>query len=393
MTSPERDDRVPQQIGPYQVEGLLGRGGMGEVYRGFDQRLDRPVALKRVRPSSDDPQRSRARFRREARVVARLSHSAIVQVHDWVEEEDDLWIVMELAEGQPLRQLMDRGPLAPARAARIVRRIASGLAVAHDSGVVHRDLKAENVMLAADDAVKILDFGLAKLVRADGDQPDVSLSASGQILGTVRYLSPEQALGHPVDHRSDLFSLGTLLYEMLTGVSPFKGTNAVETLSRICTLEPEPVARLTAEVPPDLARLVHQLLQKDRARRPQDARQVVERLAESVDRAAMSDAEPSAVSVSTVLDDPWPEMTPDRAPPHRAPPRQAPARQGAAPRASTDSTLQEPTVARRVPVVAWLAVLVGLAVGGRLGTVAWHNGRPSSTALCGRAADRCQCIS
>ncbi|MEM7356822.1 MAG: protein kinase, partial [Acidobacteriota bacterium] len=316
MTSPERDGRVPETIGPYRVESLLGRGGMGEVYSGYDERLDRPVALKRVRPSSNDPASSRARFRREARVVARLSHNAIVQVHDWVEDGDELWIVMERVDGHPLRRTLDQGPLPPDRAARIARHIAAGLAVAHEAGVVHRDLKSENVMLLAEDQVKILDFGLAKLYRVEGDLSEASISASGQILGTVRYLSPEQALGHPVDHRSDLFSLGTLLYEMLTGVSPFKGDNAVETLSRICTLKPPPVDTLAPKVGAPLAQLVDQLLQKDRARRPQETREVVTRLADIGDHpneperpATSQDSETLLASEpldsETVVEDDW----------------------------------------------------------------------------------------
>ncbi len=289
MIEPEA---LPEHIGPYRVTGRLGRGGMGEVLRGHDDRLDRPVALKRVRSVGRDPEKARRRFRREARVVARLSDPAIVPVYDWVEAEGHDWLVMELVDGRSLDQVLADGPLVVESTVSIARQIASGLATAHEAGLVHRDLKPGNVMVTAvgdssgwavPDKAKILDFGIAKEIGLEtaetlvGERP-TTLTQAGELLGTVAFMSPEQALGWPVDHRSDLFSLGTLLYEMLCGVSPFEGDSAVATLSRICSAKEQPLSELDAEIPEGLARLVGQLLEKEPARRPANARQVVAEL-------------------------------------------------------------------------------------------------------------------
>ncbi len=303
VTEPET---LPEHIGPYRVTGHLGRGGMGEVLRGHDDRLDRPVALKRIRPGGKDPEKARQRFRREARVVARLSHQTIVQVYDWVEAGGHDWLVMELVDGHSLDDLLAAGPLPPERAVAIARQVASGLAAAHEAGLVHRDLKPANVMVTTGgdhpdrvhpdrvhpDRIKILDFGIAKQVGLDTagtatEAQPTTLTEAGQVIGTVAYMSPEQALGYPVDHRSDLFSLGTLLYEMLSGVSPFAGDSAVETLSRICSTRETPLRRLDPNVTEDVAGLVGRLLEKEPERRPASAREV----AAELDRlAAGSDA-------------------------------------------------------------------------------------------------------
>ena len=300
---------LPEHIGPYRVTGRLGQGGMGEVLRGHDDRLDRPVALKRIRSGDKDPEKARQRFRREARVAARLSHQAVVQVYDWVETEDQDWLVMELVDGRPLDDLLADGPLPPKRAAAITREVASGLAAAHEAGLVHRDLKAANVMVTADGdltqitpgRVKILDFGIAKQVETEtvdarkGD-PLPTLTEAGQILGTVTSMSPEQALGYPVDHRSDLFSLGTLLYEMLSGVSPFEGNSKVETLSRICSARETPLRDLDTRLPPGLAGLVGRLLEKEPARRPARANEVVAELDRLTKTSSTVDFTPSATT-------------------------------------------------------------------------------------------------
>jgi tetratricopeptide (TPR) repeat protein/predicted Ser/Thr protein kinase len=274
---PEPEEPPPESIGPYRVLEPLGQGGMGEVYRGYDARLRRPVALKRVRFSAGGWGPVRRRFQREARAMARLSHSAVVQVYDWVEAEGEEWIVMELVDGRPLRELLEQGPVVPAEAVRIGRTIAAGLAAAHAAGVVHRDLKLDNVMATSSGEVKILDFGIARPLRdEEGDGPSLSnLTVAGMVVGTVIAMSPEQALGQRVDHRSDLFSLGSLLYELLTGESPFRGGSAMETLSRICSLKQVPVIRLRPEVPPALSALVDHLLEKEPAGRPANAREVV----------------------------------------------------------------------------------------------------------------------
>lgn len=270
---------LPETIGPYRVLGRLGRGGMGQVLRAHDDRLDRPVALKCMLPDVQDRDKALRRFRREARAAARLSHPAIVQVHDWVESDGAHWLVMELVEGRSLREVIGDGALCQERALVIARDIASGLAAAHDAGLVHRDLKAANVMLDAGGRAKILDFGLAKPVRRggviEGLTDSQSLTAEGRIVGTVTSMSPEQALGKELDHRCDLFSLGVLLYEMLSGTVPFEGATPVETLTRLCSAREVPLGRLDPSIPDGLSRLVARLLEKDPARRPRDAHAVV----------------------------------------------------------------------------------------------------------------------
>lgn len=292
---------------------------MGEVLRGYDDRLDRPVALKRIRPGRD-PATARRRFRREARAAARLSHQAIVQVYDWVAADDDDWLVMELVEGRSLDHLLADGPLDPDHARRIARQIAEGLAVAHAAGLVHRDLKPANIMVTARAEVKILDFGIVKEIGPDIQAVDqrstrgtdgTSLTLTGQVVGTASAMSPEQALGWPVDHRSDLFSLGILLYEMLTGSLPFEGTSVIDTLSRLCHVRETPIAELNPDVPDKLAGLVGRLLEKDPARRPSDAHSVVTALtptSEATTQSAIATA--STASTVEALTDAEPTLEP-----------------------------------------------------------------------------------
>lgn len=282
MASPDRQDRnangLHRRIGPYRLEGVLGRGGMGVVYLAYDERLDRHVALKRVLVSDDDSQR-RQRLRREARTAAQLTHPAIVQVFDLVEEDDGDWIVMERVAGPTLAQVLRDGPLDVERTLDYGRQIAEGLAAAHSHDIVHRDLKTENVVVLADDRIKILDFGLAKrLVPPGGEGGESALTVAGQVLGTGRAMSPEQARGLEVGPRSDLFSLGILLYESLTGISPFRGESLYDTLARIATHQPPPLAELVAGVPRELSDLVGALLRKAPELRPASAREVVETL-------------------------------------------------------------------------------------------------------------------
>lgn len=268
---------APLAIGPYRLDERLGSGGMGEVYRGYDSRLDRPVALKRVRPGLSDPVTALRRFQREARAVARLRHPAIVQVFDWVEDGDEAWLVMELVEGLSLREVLRSGPLDPERGIAIARDLLEGLAVAHEADLVHRDLKPENVMLTPassagrgrGEQARILDFGLAKSSARSEDES--GLSIEGHIVGTVSALAPEQVLGQQLDGRTDLFALGSLLYEAFSGLRPFAGGNVGETLQRICTVQPAPLDAVRPGIPPALAAFVDRLIQKDPRRRPASA--------------------------------------------------------------------------------------------------------------------------
>ena len=297
-------------VGPYRLDRCLGRGGMGEVYAGFDERLDRPVALKRIWAEPDDEDTARKRFQREARAVARLHHPAIVQVYDWVDSGDGGWIVMELIEGRSLRQLLREGPLASGRAAHLARDILVGLAVAHAGGIVHRDLKAENVMVAADSSpgkaeqAKILDFGLAK--RVGPETNETRLTISGKLAGTLSAMSPEQVRGHEIGPHSDLFALGSLLYEMVTGVSPFRGDSAAEILHRICTWDPPPARSLNPAVPEALSAFIARLLEKDLRQRPHstgEALAELDRILPAVEEPTIADR-PPGVAVRTPVDTP-----------------------------------------------------------------------------------------
>ena len=297
---------LPEWIGPYRIEARIGCGGMGEVYRAYDKRLDRRVAIKLIRPEIAGHEKARERFRREARAAARLNHPAIVQIYDILELDYGDAIVMELVEGPPLADLLRDGPLEIARALRLALQIAGGMAVAHAAGIVHRDLKTENVIVTSADNAKILDFGVAKLFRRREDT-EASLSLTEGVVGTLRAMSPEQAQGKRVDHRSDLFSFGTLLYEMLTGQSPFMGESVLEILTKVCTAPHTPVRTLNPDVTEPLAALVDHLLQKDAKCRPRSAQEVAAAL-EGIARMPAADHPPAVESSldgePTVVDDP-----------------------------------------------------------------------------------------
>lgn len=259
-------------IGPYRITEQLGTGGMGEVFKAYDDRLDRWVAIKRIRPDKEEDRENRERLRREARAAARLSHSSIVHVYDIFQDGDSDCIVMEFVEGRPLNTLIVDGPLEPGRASALGREIAEGLAEAHTKGIVHRDLKTENVIVTPSGRAKILDFGLAKPVTR-GDF-DASLTGKGQVVGTSRAMSPEYVSGENVDHRADLFALGVLLYEILTCQSPFRAQNTLATLKRVILHHQIPVKQLNSEVPEELSDFIDQLLEKEPADRPQTAAEV-----------------------------------------------------------------------------------------------------------------------
>lgn len=268
----DETDLPRERIGPYRLEARLGKGGMGEVFLAFDERLERRVAIKLIRVRPGTGPEAPERFRREARAAARLNHPAIVQVHDLVIDEAGDAIVLEHVLGRPLSELVGTPALTPAWAVRLASEIAKGLAHAHAAGFVHRDLKAENVMVTSDGHAKILDFGLAKPLPGGGEGD--SLTADGWVLGTYHAMSPEQAGGVEVDPRSDLFSLGALLYEMLAGRSPFRGANPLDTLKRVLNETPPPLATLRSDLPAALSALVGRLLAKNREERPQAAVEV-----------------------------------------------------------------------------------------------------------------------
>ncbi len=261
-----------EKIGPYRLIDPLGSGGMGAVWRALDERLKRPVALKQILPAATEDPNRRERFRREAEAVAHLNHPAIVHIYDIVETEAGDWIVMELVDGQTLQALLREGPLDPQHALRLGREIAEGLAEAHAHGFIHRDLKAPNVMVTLAGRAKILDFGVAKQIQPEAQE--TTLSAPGVVIGTSYAMSPEQAMGLPLDARSDLFSLGSLLYEMVTGVAPFRADTASATLARVCSFRQRPASSLRPRVPHELSDLIDRLLEKEPVDRPGSAVEV-----------------------------------------------------------------------------------------------------------------------
>jgi len=256
------------KLGNFEIVELIGRGGMGEVYRARDTRLKRDVAIK-VLPSglARDPDRI-ARFEREARAAGALNHPNIVAVHEIGRDGDTYWIATELVAGESLAKLVERGPLGVPRALEIGRQIADGLAAAHAAGIVHRDLKPANIMVTRDGRVKILDFGLALRRRTSQDSTTIDMTDKGTVLGTAGYMSPEQVRGEVVDQRSDLFSFGVILYEMLGGKRAFSGASSVEVMHAILKEDPP---ELPASVPPVFDRIMRRCLQKDREQRFQTA--------------------------------------------------------------------------------------------------------------------------
>jgi Tol biopolymer transport system component len=266
------------RLGPYEIVAPLGVGGMGEVYRARDTRLEREVAVKVLPASlSKDLDRLR-RFEQEAKAAGVLNHPNITAVHDIGQHDGAPYVVQELLEGETLRQTLAGGRLSPRKAIDYSLQIASGLAAAHEKGIVHRDLKPENLFITEGGRVKILDFGLAKLVQPETrekEQTSIPTASPGTepgvVLGTVGYMSPEQVKGLAADHRSDIFSFGAILYEMLSGRRAFKGESAVETMSAILKEDPPDLSETNRSLSPGLERLVRHCLEKSAAQRFQSA--------------------------------------------------------------------------------------------------------------------------
>ena len=264
-------------LGPYRVLRLLGAGGMGEVYRAHDSRLRRDVAIKVIRTAYGTDPDLLKRLEREARAISQLNHPNIVAVYDVGSEQGVEYVVMELLEGETLGTKLKNGPLSARKALDYATQIARGLAAAHDKGIIHRDLKPENVFITSDGRVKILDFGLAHQLRGDGELSRAvsKLTAPGMVVGTVAYMSPEQARGLTVDRRSDVFSFGSVLYEMLSGKLPFEAETVLETMMAVVNSEPPDLKEFVPNLPPVLYRIVNHCLEKSPDARFQSARDLV----------------------------------------------------------------------------------------------------------------------
>ncbi len=273
------DQLIDKTIKHYKIGELLGRGGMGVVYRAHDTKLNRPVALKMLRSDlTADPDRL-DRFLQEARAAASITHPAIAQVYDIDTVDHTTFIVMEFIEGQTVGSLISNKELDLIGSVEIALQVAEGLTKAHKSKIIHRDIKSENIMVTRDGHAKLLDFGLAKLLEKDPDVSETLLvledaptktlpktTAAGTIMGTTSYMSPEQARGQPLSYPSDVFSLGIVLYEMITGELPFKGDSPIDTMHAIAFEEARPVTVIRKNLPPELHRVIVRCLRK----RPED---------------------------------------------------------------------------------------------------------------------------
>ncbi|MBX5484390.1 MAG: protein kinase [Myxococcaceae bacterium] len=281
MRAAEADDYIGRVIkGKYRVEDMIGEGGMGKVYKARQVMLDKPVVLKVLRQSLLSDERTVQRFQREAKAASRLQHPNSISIVDFDQAEDGaLYIAMEYVQGKDLHQILSREwPLPEARVVRIVSQVLSALAEAHSAGVIHRDLKPENIMVEQrrnePDFVKVLDFGIAKIQDATGDEGP-ALTRAGFVCGTPEYMSPEQARGAPLDHRSDLYAVGVILYQLMTGLLPFESDSAVGFATKHLTEEPPPPSRRRpeAKISPGMERLILKALSKDPNDRPQTAEQ------------------------------------------------------------------------------------------------------------------------
>lgn len=292
---------LPENLKHYHIEEQLGQGGMGVVYKARDLRLGRPVAIKVLKKELTGDLERKRRFLQEARSASAVSHPAIAQVYDVDDADDTLFIVLEYVEGQTVRQLIVKRELDLLGTIEIAIQVAEGLGSAHGAGIVHRDVKSENIMVTVDGHVKILDFGLAKLLEPSGKVYDSGLEISaletmvrtqaGTVLGTVAYMSPEQARGKTVDHRSDIFSMGIVLYEMATGELPFKGASLLDTMHSIAFDEAQPVTLMRRNLPSDLQQILAQCLRKSPRDRYQEASDLADDL-KKLKRAVESGPQP-----------------------------------------------------------------------------------------------------
>ena len=303
---------IDKTLAHYRIVDKLGEGGMGQVFVAEDTRLGRKVALKVLAGEMANDADRLQRFEREARAVAALNHPNIVTIYSVEEADGHHFITMELVEGKTLAEELLKGPLRLERFFDMAHSLADALNAAHSQGIIHRDLKPANVMVGPEGRVKILDFGLAKLRGAESgadtlDAPTAALTQEGLILGTVPYMSPEQLQGKPADHRSDIFSLGIMLYEMATGRRPFQGETSVDLISSILRDTPLPVTEVKVDLPHDLGRVIRRCLEKETGRRYQSVQDIRTELEDLVaDKTQVSEGPPSIAVL------PFADMSPER---------------------------------------------------------------------------------
>src|SRR5437868_5478508 len=276
-----------QTIAHYEIEKQIGVGGMGEVYLAKDKRLDRSVAVKVLNREYSTNDANLERFTREAKAASALNHPNILVIHEIGESGNTSYIVSEFIKGKTLREVVKESPMNVSEILDIAIQIAGALAAAHDERIIHRDIKPENVMVRPDGYVKVLDFGLAKLINnknsligLEDATKKQNHTAQGVIMGTVSYMSPEQAKGEKVDERTDIFSLGVLIYEMVTGRIPFDGDSVSEIFANLINRAPQPLARYAANVPDELQRIVAKTLRKNREDRYQTMKDLLADLKE-----------------------------------------------------------------------------------------------------------------
>lgn len=272
---------IGKQVSHYEVEALIGRGGMGVVYRARDVRLGRPVALKVLKETVVHDEDKKRRFLQEARSASAVSHPSIASVYDVDEVDGQLFIALEFVEGETVRSLIQKRELDLMGAIEVAIQTAEGLGQAHAKGIVHRDIKSDNIIVTPTGHAKILDFGLAKLLDPSSGEGHTSImetmaqTQAGTVLGTVAYMSPEQARGKDVDHRSDIFSLGVVIYEMVTSEMPFRGYSPLDTMHAIAFEEVRPVTVVRKDLPADLQRILSRCLRKRKEDRYQSAEELI----------------------------------------------------------------------------------------------------------------------
>ena len=298
------------ELGNYRLIDRLGTGGMGEVWRAEDRKLLRHVAIKILPAQLALDAEWKERFLREARTVAQLNHPSIATIYSIDQEGETLFIAMELIEGEPLSAMIARGPMLPADAVRVAAHVADGLDEAHAKGIIHRDIKPDNILVSKK-VVKVLDFGIAKQI---GGTADPSLTQGGMVMGTPHYMSPEQALGRAVDPRTDIFSLGVVLYEMLSGQKPFTGDAATQVLLQIVMNDPRDIAQAAAGITPALAAIVRRCMKKQPDERYANCDELRKALASSLRE------DPSRIRKSQVPTISQPAVKPKAAPAPVAPP-------------------------------------------------------------------------